>query len=126
MVWLAILATGCGEEPGRARVKRDEVVGVYEAKFQHGLEKLELKSDRTYIQEFISENGPVYHSGRWTLTNNFFDGSDVVLYGALVSEDEAPGLAPKMGDRTLNVHRRSGNLTLALNEAADWYFVRAN
>jgi len=117
---------GCREEPGRVRARQDEIVGVYEAKFQQGYEKLELKSDHSYIQDFVSENRPIHHTGSWEVKNHLLDGSDIILLDAVVSEDETIGSTPRKGDRILNVHNRSGRLALALNEVADWYFVRVN
>jgi hypothetical protein len=118
------LLTGCEAEPGRVRVKRDQVVGVYEASFDKGRERLELKRDGTYVQEFQSPQRTIQHIGRWTIENHFLGGSDVSLIDAVVSENDAGGAPERIGFRTLNVHKRSGKLALALNEVADWYFDR--
>lgn len=115
---------GCGGNPGHVRATQAELVGSYEAKFHTGQERLELKPDYTYVQRFVSTTRPIDHAGRWKLESHFLDGSDVVLTSAVVSEDDPEGGAERKGDRILNVHRSSTGLTLALNEAADWYFVR--
>jgi len=116
--------TGCEDEPGRVRVKPDQVVGVYETTFDKGRERLELKSDGTYVQEFHSPQRAIQHTGRWEIENHFLGGSDVNLIDAVVSENDAEGAPQRIGFRTLNVHKRSGKLALALNEVADWYFDR--
>ncbi len=116
--------TGCEDESGRVRVKRDQVIGVWETNFDKGSERLELKSDGAYVQEFHSRQRTIQHTGRWEIKNNFLDGSDVNLIDAVVSENDAAGEPQRIGYRTLNVHKRSGKLALALNEVADWYFDR--
>ena len=116
--------TGCGEEPGRVRVKQDDVVGVYEATFDDGREILVLNNDQTYVQDFSGEKRAIHHTGKWKIENRFLSGSDVVLTSAVVSESDQEISPQRTGDRILNVHSRSGKLALALNEAADWYFVR--
>lgn len=126
---VSLVLVGCGEEPGRVRVKRDQLVGVYEAGFDKGRERLELKADGTYIQEFVRAGEhptpqSTQHKGRWNIENHFLSGSDVNLIDAVVSEDDASSTPQRIGTRTLNVHKRSGKLALALNEAADWYFDR--
>jgi hypothetical protein len=64
------------------------------------------------------------HTGRWEIENNFLNESDVNLIDALISEDDAPSAQHRIGDLTLNVHKRNGKIALALNESADWYFDR--
>jgi hypothetical protein len=119
-----LFITGCGDDPGHVRAKQTEVVGSYDAKFRMGRERLELKEDHTYVQVFASEKRSINHVGRWKLEDHFLDGSDIVLTSSVVSEDDLEGAPERLGDRILNVHRRSGRLALALNEPADWYFVR--
>lgn len=121
---LFLFIAGCGKNPGHVRANQAELIGSYEAKFRAGVERLELKSDDTYVQTFASEKKPINHAGRWKLENPFLDGSDVVLISAVVSEDDPEGAAERSGDRILNVYRGSGGLALAINETADWYFVR--
>jgi hypothetical protein len=120
---LALFVAGCGHESGHVRANQAEVVGSYVAKFRTGQERLELKEGHTYVQVFVSEKRSINHTGRWKLEDHFLDGSDIVLMSAVVSEDDPEGAAERIGDRILNVHRRSGRLALALNEPADWYFV---
>jgi hypothetical protein len=119
-----LLITGCGEEPGRVRVRHEEVVGVYEAKFDGGLEVLELKNDQTYVQDFTAGKRSIHHTGKWRIENHVLGGSDVVLISSVVRESDKETVPERTGDRVLNVHNRSGKLALALNEPADWYFVR--
>lgn len=119
-----LLITGCGEEPGRVRVRQDEVVGAYETNFDGGREVLELRNDQTYVQDFIAGKKSIHHTGKWKIENHFLNGSDVVLISAVVSENDKETAPERTGDRILNVHSSSGKLTLALNETADWYFVR--
>lgn len=123
---LLLAMIGCGEEPGRVRVNQAEVIGEYEAGFQQGREKLELREDHTYIQELVSEKQSIHQTGSWRIENHLFGGSNIILVGAVVSEDDSTSSARRIGDRTLNAHKRSGKLALAINEAADWYFVRIN
>lgn len=121
---LVLFVAGCGQDPGRVRANQGEVVGSCVAKFRTGQERLELKEDYTYVQVFVSEKRSINHTGRWKLEDHFLDGSDIVLMSVVVSEDDQEGAAEQIGDRIFNVHRRSGRLALALNEPADWYFVR--
>ena len=123
---LLLAMIGCGEEPGRVRVKQGEVIGEYEAGFRQGREKLELREDHTYIQDLVSEKQAIHQTGSWRMENHLFGGSNIILVGAVVSEDDPTSSARRTGDRTLNAHKRSGKLALAINEAADWYFVRIN
>jgi hypothetical protein len=119
----SLVLVSCSDEPGRSRADASQLQGTYLAKFDHGQERLELKADGTYLQEFFGPAGPVRHTGVWQLEHRFFDGTDVSLVEALVSEDDFPA-KKRLGMRNLNVHRRNGEFALALNESADWYYVR--
>lgn len=121
---LGLTILGCGGEPGRIHAKKEEVLGTYEAEFQKGNEKLELKADSTYQQSFAADGKMEHRSGTWKMEDHFLNGTDVILLAAVVSEDDPAGAGERIGDRRLNVHRRSGNIALAINEVADWYFVR--
>jgi len=121
----ALLIAGCGEEPGRVRATHDEVAGVYQTKFGDSREELDLKNDQTYVQDFISEKRAIHHTGKWRIENHFLGGSDVVLISCVVGEDDTAS-SERLGDRILIVHNRLGKLALAINETADWYFVRIN
>ena len=125
-VCFSVLAlTGCDENPGRVHAEREQLFGVYETKFDRGTERLELKRDGIYVQEFTAAEASFRHTGKWAYDDPFVGGTDVVLVDAVVSEDQ--GTAPhKIGDRILNVHRRSGKLALAKNEVADWYYERVD
>jgi hypothetical protein len=118
-----IWTTGCGRGEGSIRAIQEEVVGVYEAKFENGREVLELKRDQTYVQDFTSGKRSIHHTGQWKIESHFLNKSDVVLNSCVVSEDDET-VTERIGDRILNVHGQSGKLTLAINEAADWYFIR--
>ena len=121
---LALVLLGCGEEEGKVHAKKEELTGAYQTKFQKGIEELELRRDSSYVQSFVTNGTTSQHSGTWKVEDHFLGGTDVILVGAVVSEDAPPETVEKIGDRTLNVHRRSGKLALALNEVADWYFIR--
>jgi hypothetical protein len=111
-------------DEGSIRVKPAQVIGVYEAKFNNGSERLELKGDGTYVQDFTSKSRPFHHEGHWHVENALLDGSEVILANAAVTEeDEARPLA--FGELSLYTHDRSGKLALARNEIADWYYERA-
>lgn len=115
---------GCGGgEPGRIHIDQSRAVGVYEAPFKNGKERLELKSDGTYVQDFVSKTRPFQHTGNWHIDNHLFGGSDIILSNAMVDEDdEARPLG--VGDCRLNVHDHSGKVALARNEVMDWYYER--
>lgn len=121
--WSVLSLTACEENPGRVHAQREQLIGVYETKFDRGTERLELKSEGTYVQEFASAQGPFRHTGKWVYDDHILGGTDVELVDAVVSEDQVT-TSPRIGTRTLNVHMRSGKLALALNEVADWYYER--
>jgi hypothetical protein len=117
-----VIQIGCIEEPGRVRAKREQLIGAYETKMDGGIERLELKSDGTYIQEFSSSLKSFRNEGKWTCENYLFY-TEVLLNGAVQYGD------PITGERTVGiqnciVHNRSGKLALALNEVADFYYER--
>lgn len=115
---------GCSEEPGRVRAQRNQLIGMYETRFDQGQERLELRSDGTYVQEFHSAQNSIRHTGRWEAETHLLGGTDVTLIDALLSENDKGNMPQRTGSRILNVHKRSGKLALALNESADWYFER--
>jgi hypothetical protein len=120
----ALSTVGCGDEQARVRVTQNEVVGAYEAQFDDGREILELKNDQTYVQDFRGQRKTIHHVGSWKIEDHFLSGSNVILVSCVVSDRDKGTTPERLGDRTLNAHRRSGQIALALNEAADWYFVR--
>ena len=107
---------------GHVRIIGDEVVGVT-TKFDEGREVLQLKNDQTYVQDFSSKRNKfiILDGGK---SRTISGGSAIVLISCVVSEDDNAPTSQRIGDRILNVHRRSGRLDLAVNEPADWYFVR--
>ena len=111
----------CGEK-GHVRVSDDELPGSYVARFQTGEEELILRRDKTYEQIFTSPAKQFTNQGKWKTTYVFLEGTDVQLVDANCSE-ETTETAVRCS-RTLNVHKQDGELSLALNEAADWYYVR--
>jgi hypothetical protein len=119
IIWLV----ACTEVPGRVRITRNQAIGVYESKFANGQERLELRSDGSYLQEFVSQTKPFHHTGNWHLDNHLFDGSDIVLVNAIVGEDDRD-LPLTTGNRRLNVHKESGTVALARNEVMDLYYER--
>jgi len=138
---LAMLLVAChtrsGDE-GSVRVKREQVIGVYAITIANGSERLELKRDGTFIQEFTSKSHAYRHAGHWRLENEFFDGSAVVLVDAVTSnhsfgdeiathhsEGGKGEVQPLIvGELTLYTHEYPGNIVLELNEVADWYYER--
>jgi len=118
-----VACSGGSEEVGRIRVTPAQVAGVY----QLGSERLELKTDGTYVQDDISESQSLHHTGQWRIVNHFLDGSEVLLINAAITapatpEDKNPHLA--FGDLQMYVHKRSGKVALARNEVAEWYYDR--
>jgi hypothetical protein len=124
---------GCGE-PGRVRVSDPELSGTYVTDIQLvastptgpvvrniGKEQLTLYSDRTYLQSFSSPTRQFTNRGTWKSSYRFLDGSEIELRRANLSED---GESDRYGDLMLQVHREKGQLKLARNEAADWYYDR--
>jgi hypothetical protein len=128
LLGLTCITAGChtrDADEGSIRVKPAQVIGIYEAKFDNGSERLELKGDGTYSQDFTSKSRRFHHTGTWRIENVFLDGSEVILTNAAVSEDdEARPLA--FAERYLYTHDRSGKVALALNEVADWYYEPAH
>ncbi|MFZ0860940.1 MAG: hypothetical protein WCA27_12160 [Candidatus Sulfotelmatobacter sp.] len=118
------LLAGChtrDADEGSVRATRAQVLGVYETKFDNGSERLELKDDGTYVQDFTSKSPPLRHIGRWRMENLFLDGSEVVLVNAALSDNDATR-PTSFGDVNLYTHERSGKVALARNEVADWYY----
>jgi hypothetical protein len=110
-----------GDE-GSIRVKPAQVIGAYEAKFDKGgSERIELKADGTYLQDFISKSRSFHHTGTWHLENDFLDGSEIVLADAFVSEEDETH-PPGFAELSLRTHDHSGKVALARNEVADWYY----
>jgi hypothetical protein len=126
----ALTLVGCSggsEEEGRIRVTPAQVVGGYELKLDKGTERLELKADGTYVQDTVSQTGPVHHTGQWLIQNHFFDGSQVILLDAAVMPPATPlHEKPQLGfgELPMYAHERSGRVALARNEVADWYYER--
>jgi hypothetical protein len=136
VLMLATLA-GCGK-PGWARATDQELEGNYVAEFQRvtfdvsgkpnvtrqGKEHLNLSPDKTYVQVFVSPTRQLTNRGVWKSSNDFFGGTEIELVRANVSEDDLPESPPRFGTVFLQVHRERGQLKLARNEAADWYYER--
>jgi hypothetical protein len=120
---MSLAITSCSDEPGRVRATKMELVGIYEATFEKGHEQLELNENGRFTQTFKSRKGVITAEGRWEIENHFMDGTDVILHDALVAEDRSE-TSRETSTRTLNVHRKSGQLVLALNEAFEWYYTR--
>jgi hypothetical protein len=115
-----VLLLGCGAK-GHVHVPDSELPGTYAAQFEHGKEQLILRADKTYEQVFSSPERQFINRGTWISKYVLFEGTDVELLAANCSEDNAT-----VGNcrRNLNVHRDSKKLSLALSEAADWYYQR--
>jgi hypothetical protein len=122
-VLLLVFVLGCGEK-GQARASVKELIGSYETEFKNGKERITLNSDKTFSQVFFSSQGQITTHGKWEASNEFLGGTEVLLVGNYASEDRPPGSPPVYGERTLIVHKEHGNLKLAFNEAADWYYDR--
>lgn len=115
-----VLLLGCGAR-GHVHVSDSELPGTYATQFEHGKEQLVLHADNTYEQVFSSPQKQFVNRGTWTSKYVLFEGTDVELLAANCSEDH-----PTDGNcrRNLNVHKNGKKLSLALNEAADWYYQR--
>jgi hypothetical protein len=119
MLW----QVGCTNDPARIRISPGDAIGVYESKFANGQERLELRRDGSYLQEFVSKTKSFQHTGNWHIENHLFDGTHILLVNAILGEDD--GKAPlTTGDRRLNVHDHSGKIALARNEVMDLYYER--
>jgi hypothetical protein len=136
MTLLVACHTRSGDE-GSVRVKREQVIGMYATTIADGWERLELKRDGTFIQEFASKSDAYRRTGHWRLKNEFLDGSAVVLADAVTWNhhiaDETPTnrsgggkdeVQRSIGELTLYTHDSQGNIVLVLNEVADWYYER--
>ncbi len=132
LLGVALTLAGCSggsEEKGRIRVSPAQVIGVYELKLDKGTERLEIKVDGTYAQDTVSQTRPVHRTGQWHIQNHFFDGSEVILLDAAITElatplDGNPQLG--FGGLPMYAHERSGKVALARNEVADWYYERTH
>jgi hypothetical protein len=116
---------GCGEA-GRVRVSEQELVGRYVATLDKGEERLELRGDKTYTQVFLSPGRQFTNQGTWESRNEFLGGTVVELSGANLSEGEPPGAPFRYGFVNMNVHKERSKLKLAIKEAADIYYERAD
>jgi hypothetical protein len=127
---------GCGP-PGRVRVSERELVGNYVLEFQsatstakgepvaspQGREQLTLNADKTYVQIFSTATRQFSNRGAWK-SNSLLGSTEIELAGAIVSESDPPTAPSARGSLMLQVHRERGQLKLARNEAADWYYER--
>ncbi len=123
---LVACSSGPGEQ-GRIRVTPTQVIGLYELELDRGVERLEIKADGSYFQDTVSDSRPIHHSGRWKIVSHFLDGSEVLLLNAVVTSPMTPDdKSPRAGfaDVSLYAHNRSGQIVLARNEVADWYYER--
>lgn len=115
---LLLAVAGCS---GRAQASDQELVGTYVTDTDTGREELVLHPDKTYIQTFSSTKRHFVNRGAWEASRLFFEGTEVQLRQANVSEDES---SDRYGGLMLQVHREHGKVKLARNEAADWYYQR--
>jgi hypothetical protein len=128
MICALVACSGGSEELGRIHVTAAQVTGLYELKLDNGIERLELKPDGTYIQDTVSKSRPLHHKGQWRIINQFFDGSQVLLINAAITppatpEEKDPQLT--FGDLPMYAHHHSGQVALARNEVAEWYYERS-
>ncbi len=55
--------------PGCIREKLDQVVGIYEPRFDNGHARLKLKADRTYFHEFSLAHRSIRHFHEFSLAH---------------------------------------------------------
>jgi hypothetical protein len=115
---------GCKKYLGQVRVSDAEVSGAYWTDFNTGKEDLTLNPDKTYVQVFASPARSFTSRGTWTSSNAFLGPTEVLLVGAVCSENDLGSSSTQYCSRNLVVHREGGHLRLALNESADWYYDR--
>jgi len=123
LIFALVACSGGSEEEGRIRVTAAQVAGIYEL----GSERLELKSDGTYVQDAASEPRIVHHTGHWHIVNHFLGGSEVLLIDAAITEMATPEEKnPRLvfGDLPMYAHKRSGKIALARNEVMELYYER--
>src|SRR5258708_397066 len=118
---ILLIVLGCS---GRVRVSDHELIGVYSISGSLGQERLTLQSDKTYVQTFSSPKRRFTKRGSWKSDPMFLDGTQIVLNGADLSENDPPDAPPRHGILFLQVHRENGKLRLARNEADDLYYDR--
>ena len=114
------------------RVKREQVLGPYVLEISDDcLERLELKPDGTFVQEFNLKSQSFRNQGHWRLENEFMHGSLVVLDNAVLPDLRVVGNImvaecdpQSIGSINLYTHERQGKITLAQNEIMDWYYNR--
>lgn len=105
---------GCFVGPdveGRAHASKADVVGSYKLRLDDGVERLELKADGTYVRDTLVHSKHVLSNGVWTIDSWNFGNTDVQI---------------KTTDREINlqVYKRHGQIELARNAIADWYYER--
>lgn len=107
---------GCTNDPPLTTAKMS---GIYSAKYSHGTETLELKSDGTFTQNYVSATNatPTTNSGKWNLGQ--VKGQWVLtLWGALIFDDHGqnkPAVDPKRTNWGLNVHQSSGRIWMPVD-----------
>ncbi len=89
MLILLSFLIGCG-----ARVKFDDVIGVYALRYPYGTEELTLRRNGTYIQSGLidGERTPKVNRGRWKFNERE---SEVVLIDAMTVDDFFGHLRPE-------------------------------
>ncbi len=117
-IFLLLTTLGCND---RVRASDGQLAGTYVTRTNTGKEELTLRSDGTYVQAFSSPRKQFTNRGTWKSSYRFLDGTEIELRRANLSED---GESDRYGDLMLQVHREKGQLKLARNEAADWYYNR--
>ncbi len=108
------------------RVLPNEVIGTYE--IQHGdeHERIELKSNYTYLQDFDSTTREFHHTGRWTIENHWWSGSEITLMNALVPEETKNSMSPYQNVRNAQfiVQIQSSKIVLVLKNSIEWRFEK--
>jgi hypothetical protein len=117
-IFLFLTTLGCND---RVRVSDGQLAGTYLTSTNTGKEELTLRPDGTYVQAFSSPRRQFTNRGTWKSSYLFLDGTELELRRVNLSED---GESDRYGDLILQVHRENGQLKLARNESADWYYDR--
>jgi hypothetical protein len=118
---LLLVMLGCGDQ---VRVAEGELVGAYTTNTNQGKEQLTLNSDKTYVQSYSSATRHFTNSGTWESSSGFLSGTKIELRGANLSEDDPSDSSQKHGLLFLQVYRDKGQLKLARNATANWYYDR--
>jgi hypothetical protein len=124
-VMLSILAAGCG-----GSVPREQLIGSYTVDYGYGVERLTLRGDGTYVQEFAAkdEASRPINQGRFNLrVGDYWDGQILELETPVIVDDlgKRSAMARSAGVWPLRIRKTwSGHPKFLINEDMGLEFNR--